>query len=196
MTNTSAGDKVTDIILHKNKAKKKEKSIYIYNFFKRMIDILAGFVGCISLIPLTLIIFIIRKTKGELDGPIFYTQLRIGKNGKLFKLYKYRTMCMNADEKLKDYLENNSDAKKEYKKYKKLKNDPRITKIGHILRETSLDEFPQFINVFLGNMSLVGPRPYLYREKEDMEDAYKEIIKCKPRNNRLVANKWKKQYYI
>ena len=77
-------------------------------------------------------------------------------------------------------MNKNEDAKKEYKKYKKLKNDPRITKIGEILRTTSIDEFPQFINIFLGNMTLVGPRPYLPREKEDMGMYYESIIKCKP----------------
>ncbi len=162
---------------------KKVKSIisnFIYFFIKRVFDIFVGILGTIILIPLTLFITIVRKIKKEDKGPIFYVHLRIGKNGKQFKLYKYRTMCMNADEKLKKYLEENEDAKKEYKKYKKLKNDPRISKLGEVLRTTSIDEFPQFFNVLIGNMSLVGPRPYLPREKEDMGEYYKNIIKCKP----------------
>ena len=122
-----------------------------------------------------------RIIKHENDGPIFYTQLRIGKNGKQFKLYKFRTMVMNADEKLEEYLKEDKEIAKEYKKYKKLKHDPRITKIGGFLRKTSLDEFPQFINVLKGDMSLVGPRPYLNREKEDIpEEYYGKIIKVKP----------------
>src|SRR5699024_2650763 len=98
----------------------------------------------------------------------FYTQERIGKDGKHFKMYKYRSMVVGADEKLREYLAENEEAREEYAKYKKLKHDPRITKMGAFLRKTSLDEFPQFINILKGEMSLVGPRPYLPREKEEI----------------------------
>ena len=157
-----------------------KKQNIIYRFIKRAIDIFAGIVGVILLIPLMIVVEIIRIAKKENQGPLFYEQLRIGKNGKQFRMYKFRSMCMNADDTLKEYLKNNEEARKEFKKYKKLKKDPRITKVGKVLRETSLDEFPQLINVLLGNMSLVGPRPYLPREKEDMGEYYSSIIKVKP----------------
>ena len=157
-----------------------KKQNIAFRFIKRTIDILAGIVGIILLIPITLVVALIRIIKKENDGPIFYEQLRIGKNGKQFRMYKFRSMCMNADDTLKEYLENNKEAKKEYNKYKKLKYDPRITKVGKVLRATSLDEFPQFINVLKGEMSLVGPRPYLPREKKDMGKYYDVIIKIKP----------------
>ena len=124
-----------------------KKQNIIYRFIKRAIDIFAGLVGVILLIPLMIVVEIIRIAKKENQGPLFYEQLRIGKNGKQFRMYKFRSMCMNADETLKEYLKNNEEARKEFKKYKKLKKDPRITKVGKVLRETSLDEFPQLINV-------------------------------------------------
>lgn len=152
----------------------------LYDFFKRIIDIIGGLVGVILLIPITLCVYIVRIIKKENDGPLFYVQLRIGKNGKEFRFYKFRTMVMNADEKLEEYLEQNEEARQEYEKYKKLKHDPRITELGEFLRKTSIDEFPQFINVLKGNMSLVGPRPYLHREIKDMGDNYYTIISVKP----------------
>ena len=148
-------------------------------FLKRTIDIFISIFGVIALFPLTISIYIaniICKDK----GPIFYIQNRIGQNGKIFKLYKYRSMVVGADDILEKYLEENEEAKKEYQEYKKLKNDPRITKVGEFIRKTSIDEFPQFINVLKGDMSLVGPRPYLEKEKEDMNGYYKFIITCKP----------------
>ena len=157
-----------------------KKQNIAYKFVKRLIDILAGIVGIILLIPISLVVFAMRIIKKENDGPMFYEQLRIGKDGKQFRMYKFRSMCMNADERLKEYLEENEEARKEYKKYKKLKYDPRITKVGKVLRATSLDEFPQLLNVFIGNMSLVGPRPYLPREQKEMGEYYSGIIKVKP----------------
>lgn len=159
---------------------KRQKQSIAFRITKRTIDIIAGLVGTILLIPITILVWFVRIIKKENNGPLFFEQLRIGKDGKQFRMYKYRSMCMNADETLKKYLEENEAARKEYKKYKKLKNDPRITKVGCFLRKTSLDEFPQFINVLKGDMSLVGPRPYLPREQNDMGEYYSSIIKVKP----------------
>lgn len=146
---------------------------------KRTIDIIGGVTGIITLIPLTLAIYIAKLIKND-KTPIFYLQKRIGKDGKIFTMYKYSSMVVDADKKLEQYLNENKNAKEEYEKYKKLKEDPRVTPIGGFLRKTSLDEFPQFINVLKGEMSLVGPRPYLMREKNEMGRSYHAIIKCKP----------------
>lgn len=146
---------------------------------KRLIDIVGSILGILALIPLTIGIYIANFIAGD-KGPIFYSQNRIGKNGKMFKMYKYRSMVIDAEEKLEEYLAENEEAREEFKEFKKLKNDPRITKIGKFIRKTSLDEFPQFINVLKGEMSLVGPRPYLPREREEMNGFYKYIVSCKP----------------
>ena len=153
--------------------------VKIEKILKRALDILGGIFGSICLIPITIGIWIANKIIGD-KGPVFYTQERIGKNGKIFKMYKYRSMVIDADERLEKYLEENEEAREEYREYKKLKNDPRITKIGKFIRKTSLDEFPQFINVLKGEMSLVGPRPYLPREKEDINGFFNYITACKP----------------
>lgn len=160
-----------------------DKKVSSYSTFgkvlKRIVDICGALFGIIILLPIIAVIKIINLIKGNKES-IFFSQERIGKDGKIFKLYKFQTMIPNADEYLKKYLEENEEAKKEYTKYKKLKEDPRVTDIGKVLRRTSLDEFPQFINVLKGDMSLVGPRPYLPREKEDMVGYYDYIIKCQP----------------
>ena len=163
-----------DISLYKNKIKRKVEKIT-----KRFLDIIGGLVGFLVLIPLTTVLFMAKVILKD-KGPLFFTQERIGENGKIFRMYKFRSMCVGADVKLKKYLEENDEAKKEYKKYKKLRNDPRITKIGEFIRKTSIDEVPQFINILRGDMSLVGPRPYLEREKEDMTYYYKYIVSCRP----------------
>lgn len=164
------------IVNTKNKGK---FLFYIAKATKRIIDIVGSIVGIMLLIPLSIVIKI-ANIKQKDYGPLFYKQKRIGKNGKEFTLYKYRSMIMNADEKLYRYLEENEEAREEYSTYKKLKNDPRVTKVGHFIRNTSIDEFPQFINVLKGNMSLVGPRPYLPREKNDMGSLYHIVIQSKP----------------
>lgn len=151
----------------------------MYLGIKRLFDIIFSLVGCLFLLPIALVVkisYILHKD----FNPIFFSQERIGKNGKLFKFYKFRSMVPNADEVLKNLLESDKDLAEEYKINKKLDNDPRITKMGQLLRKTSLDELPQLFNVLKGDMSLIGNRPYLPREKDDMKYYYKSIVKTKP----------------
>lgn len=146
---------------------------------KRFMDILAGVTGCF----ISLVLYFKIKKAYRADGdmaPIIFTQQRIGKDGKSIKIYKFRTMVENAEQILDELMESDPSIREEYLVNKKLENDPRVTKLGDKLRRTSLDEFPQFLNVLKGEMSLVGPRPYLYREKEDMGEYYDSIIECKP----------------
>lgn len=146
---------------------------------KRIVDIIGAMVGILFLIPLTIVVAMINFCSNE-NGPIFYSQERIGKNGKKFKMYKFRTMIVDADKKLKQLLEENEDLRLEWEENRKLKQDPRITKMGNILRKTSLDEFPQFINVLIGNMSLVGPRAVVDDEIEKFGDAKAKVLSVKP----------------
>lgn len=150
-----------------------------YLVIKRIFDILISIIGLILLIPIALIIKVAYMCTGDFTS-IFFVQERIGKNGKLFKFFKFRSMVPNADEILYRTMELDEIVAQEYNKNKKLKEDPRVTKIGKLIRKLSIDEFPQFINIFLGEMSLVGNRPYLPREKQDMGDYYEDIIKTKP----------------
>lgn len=172
VNNISIND-ISENSLNFSKVKK-----YSYLITKRLFDIILSLFGILFLIPLSIIIkisYILNKDYSS----IFYTQTRIGKNGKEFKLYKFRSMIPNADEVLKKLMDTNTDIFNEYSKNKKLKDDPRVTKVGKFIRKTSLDEFPQFINVFKGDMSIVGNRPYLPREKKDMGNYYNDIVKTK-----------------
>lgn len=147
--------------------------------FKRVLDICGGIAGCILLIP---VYFYVRHKNHQANDydPVIFKQKRIGKNGKEFTIYKFRTMVPNAEQILQELMEKDPAIREEYKINKKLKDDPRITEAGKFLRKTSLDEFPQLINVLRGEMSLIGPRPYLLGEKEDMGIYYDMIIKVKP----------------
>lgn len=163
------------------KVRKRKQSKTIskipYLVLKRIFDIIISTISLFLLSPLFIIIIILIKKEDK--GIAMYSQERIGKNGKIFNLYKFRSMVSNADEALNELLED-PKLKKEYKKNKKLSNDPRVTKIGNILRKTSLDELPQLINVLRGEMSLIGNRPYLPREKKNMGKYYNDIVKTKP----------------
>lgn len=152
---------------------------YIYLGLKRFVDIIAGLVGLLILIPVSLVIKIVSVANGD-HAKIMFVQKRIGLNGKEFDFYKFRSMCPEADAVLFKLLEEDEEAAKEYAENKKLKNDPRITKVGKFIRRYSIDELPQLINVLKGDMTLVGNRPYLPREKEDMGKYFNDIVKTKP----------------
>ena len=151
-----------------------------YAFTKRSFDIFTGTIGTVATLPLLATVKAIYLINGD-TAPIIYKQKRIGKGGEEFDFYKIRTMYVDADERLEKMLEENAEIAAEYSKTKKLKNDPRITKAGKFFRKSSLDEFPQFFNVLKGDMSMVGNRPYMPREKKDIRtDQYELIIKTKP----------------
>ena len=146
---------------------------------KRLFDIIVSLIGIIFLIPIIILIKISYMINKDFDS-IFFTQDRIGKNGKTFKFYKFRSMIPNADEVLFKLLKEDKKLAKEYKQNKKLKDDPRITKVGKFIRKYSIDELPQLINILKGDMTFIGNRPYLPREKEDMGKYYDDIVKTKP----------------
>ena len=151
----------------------KEKTNYLYYGVKRAFDIVVALIACIFLLPITTIVKIATLLSGDTHS-IFYKQKRIGKDGKIFYIYKFRSMVPNADKILSQTLEMDKIAADEWKKYQKLSHDPRITKMGKILRKTSLDEFPQFINVLKGDMSMIGPRPLVEGEL-DLHDGNHRI---------------------
>lgn len=136
----------------------------MYFFFKRLIDIVLGTVGVVLLIPVGIFIEIFYIFAGD-GGRILYSQRRVGKDGRIFQIYKFRTMVRNADEILEELLKDDR-YRQEWEANQKIEDDPRITIIGKFLRESSLDELPQAINVLIGNMSLVGPRPLVEGELE------------------------------
>ena len=180
--NISEENIITDktVTIQENLQEKIKEKHIIYRFVKRLIDILGGLVGIVLLIPVTLCVYLARKILKEDDGPLFYEQLRIGKNGKKFRLYKFRSMCIDADKKLKEYLAENEEARKEFEENQKLKDDPRITKIGNFLRKTSLDELPQMINILKGEMSFIGPRPVVDGEIEKYGANKNKFLSIKP----------------
>ena len=150
-----------------------------YRFIKRAFDISVGAIGIMMLLPIMLFVKIANLTHGD-KAPVMLKQKRIGKDGTEFTLYKIRSMVPNAEKVLEKLMKENPEIRREYQKNKKLKDDPRITPVGKFIRKTSLDEFGQFVNVLKGEMTVVGPRPYLPREKEDMGEYYEDVVACKP----------------
>lgn len=147
----------------------------IYIFFKRCLDILLAGIGLLLLLPVFLIIALLIKRE-EPHGTVLYKQVRIGLQGEPFVIYKFRTMEMNAEQKLEALKDKNEATGPLFK----MKNDPRITKIGNYLRKFSLDELPQLVNVVRGQMSLVGPRPALPNEVAQFCELEKQRLVVKP----------------
>lgn len=129
----------------------------IYEFFKRLTDIVCSALALTVLSPLFLVVAVMVKSDG---GPAFFVQPRAGKNGKYFNMYKFRSMCVDAEEKLAELKEQNEADGLAFK----MEHDPRVTRIGDFIRRTSIDELPQLLNILKGEMSIVGPRPALERE--------------------------------
>lgn len=148
---------------------------YGYRFIKRLFDIVASSIAVAILSPLFLIIAICIKIDDP-KGPVFYTQIRVGKDGKHFRMFKFRSMVNNADELLAKLRSKNEVNGAMFK----MKNDPRITRVGRFIRKYSLDELPQLVNVIGGSMSIVGPRPPLVGEVAEYTDYDKQRLMVKP----------------
>ena len=151
----------------------------LYFAVKRCFDVFVSLIGAIFLLPIFMIIKLIYIISGDFTS-IFYSQIRIGKNGKQFKLYKIRSMVNNADKVLEELLESDPEIRREWEQNQKLENDPRITKVGKIIRKLSLDEVPQFFNVLKGDMSLIGPRPLVIGELESHGGNHSLYERVKP----------------
>lgn len=153
------------------------KSVYLFS--KRVLDIIISSLALLLMLPLFIVMLIVYRF-GKNKGPLFYKQERVGKNGKKFYIYKFRSMIVGADEKLKCdkqlyklYVENSYKLPAEM--------DPRITRLGRLLRKSSIDELPQFINIFKGEMTLIGPRPIITEElKEYGGDQVKKFLSVTP----------------
>ncbi|MGP1909969.1 sugar transferase [Metabacillus sp. JX24] len=147
----------------------------LYEKRKRVIDIIGSLIGIILLFPFFLLISILIKLEDP-KGKVFFIQKRVGKNGKEFNMFKFRSMVHDAENKLNELLKHNEVSGAMFK----MKNDPRITKIGKFIRKTSIDELPQLLNVLKGEMSLVGPRPALPREVETYNENHLQRLLITP----------------
>lgn len=153
----------------------KVRSKLIYFAIKRVFDFFFSLICLIVLSPIFLVVALLIKLDSK--GPVFFMHKRIGKNGKLLKIFKFRTMVTNAEELLKTLT---PEQEKEFKENFKLANDFRVTKVGKVLRKTSIDELPQLINILNGSMSLIGPRPIVKDELEKYGDKKSEFLSVTP----------------
>ena len=151
-----------------------KQNLRVYEIFKRIIDIIGAGLGLILLSPIIAIVACAVKVTSK--GPIFFSQKRVGKNGELFEMYKFRSMVVNAEE-LKENLEDQNEMSGPMFK---IKDDPRVTKVGKFIRKTSIDELPQLWNILKGDMSLVGPRPSLPKEVEQFDNWMFKRLSVRP----------------
>ena len=163
-----------NINININSTVEKKEYRLIYSILKRLIDIVGALFGLIILSPILIIVGVLIKLESK--GPIIFAQKRVGLNGKEFKMYKFRSMVANAEEIKEKLKEKNEMSGPMFK----IKDDPRITKIGKFIRKTSIDELPQLINVLKGDMSLVGPRPSLPNEVKEFEPWMLKRLDVKP----------------
>lgn len=147
-------------------------------YYKRILDIVGAAFGLIICLPVSIIIMILINL--DTPGSPIYQQERIGKDGKRFMMYKFRTMCADNSELENQVLSNNPGLMAHYERFQKLVENPRLTQVGRILRRTSMDEIPQFLNILKGDMSLVGPRPFLAEQMGIYGDAYSYYVQMRP----------------
>lgn len=147
----------------------------VYLFFKRAMDIIGSLCGIILLSPLLIIVALAIKIEDP-KGSVFFSQKRCGKDNKLFPMYKFRSMVSNAEELLEELMEHNEMDGPVFK----IKEDPRITRVGKFIRKTSIDELPQLFNILRGDMSIVGPRPAIPHEVAEYSDYHKQRLLVKP----------------
>lgn len=164
----------TNLIVFQDRLKSRSRIL-----FKNVSDFIFSLLIFPFLIPIVLFIAYTIKRENP-NEKILFKQKRLGKNGKTFSCYKFQTMYENSDDILQEYLEEHPEEIAHYEMYHKYKDDPRITKVGHFLRRTSLDELPQIFNVFRGDMSFIGPRPYMLNEKEKIGADREIILSVKP----------------
>ncbi len=160
------------------KNSRKKITLKVYKLIKSLFDFIFSLLILFALSPLFIIIALLIKLSSR--GPVFFLQERIGKNNVPFKCIKFRTMYPEAKDILKNLLNKDEKIKKEFQETHKIKNDPRITTIGKLLRKTSLDELPQFINVLRNEMSIVGPRPIVKAEKKKYGKNSVKLLSIKP----------------
>ncbi|MBN2760008.1 MAG: sugar transferase [Rhodobacteraceae bacterium] len=175
--------KVAEVVSHAQKAGQSAGQGFYARFGKRLLDLAIVITALPIVIPIVTVAAIANALSGN---PVFYTQQRLGRHGRVFRIWKMSTMRPNADKMLNALLENNPERRREWETTQKLKNDPRVTRIGAVLRRTSMDEIPQLFNVLKGDMSLLGPRPMMLDQVEIYGPTLPVYLSLRPG----ISGKW------